>query len=228
MNRGYQGRALENAIEKGFAHYKRLGRAVGEKRHNGNRKIKGRWMPVISSGADFSGTLQGGRGLHVEAKETARTAWPIADISDDEIKHLNKHHQIGALCLLVIDFTAVGETYAIGWEHVAGFLTNPWRESLSLDWCRAFGVVVPNENGVCLFLDGVARPDVIECMARVEVEKARPRQAKLLDEKPVSAKQLELRQRLSRPAARTPEEARARILEAADAGMRRVAKGARR
>jgi penicillin-binding protein-related factor A (putative recombinase) len=230
MNRAYLGRHLENAIEAGLKVYRIKRRADGEKRHNGNRMIKGRWMPVISSGADFSGGLApNGRGFHVEAKETGRTALPISDISDDEIKHMNRHHAIGELCLLVVDFTALCETYAISWEHVAAFLINPWRESLSLDWCRAFGQVVPNSDGVCLFLDGVPHMAATECMAAVEAEKTRPRQAKLFDApKKISAKQAELRERLNRPSPKTPAEARARILEAADAGMRRVAKGVRK
>lgn len=225
MNRGYQGRALENAIEEGFKHYKKLGRAVGEKRHNGSRKIKGVWRPVISSGADFSGTLAGGRGLHVEAKETGRTAWPLADISDAEIKHLDKHHTIGAQCLLVIDFTSIKETYAIDWAHVAMFLKNPWRESLSLDWCRAFGCVVENVGGTCLFLDGVAHVDAEECMRVVDAEKTRGRQLSLVEK---STKRSDLVERINRPVPKTAEEYRARILEAADAGMRRQLKGARR
>lgn len=228
MTRSYQGRALEDAIARGFAAYKVQGRAVGEKRYNGNAKIKGRWVPVISSGADFSGTLAGGRGLHVEAKETKETAWPLSKISDDEIKHLDKHHAIGALCLLVVDFTALNETYAIGWEHVAMFLRNPWRESLSLSWCRAFGQLVPNE-GVCLFLDGVAHPAAEECMRAVEAEQVkafeRPRVERV---RKLSPKRQALIDAISKPAPKTAEEFRARIMSAADAGMRRVAKGGKK
>jgi penicillin-binding protein-related factor A (putative recombinase) len=222
-----KGRALENAISKGFAFYRKRNRADGKKLATPMRFLRGKWRHVETSGSDFEGVEAGGRALVIEAKETAETSFPLSKLSENERDYLTERHRFGARALLVIDFTLLNETYAISWEHVAMFLANPWRESLSLDWCRAFGQIVPNQNGVCLFLDGVPHMAAEECMAAVEAEKARPKQIPLLDRKP-SAKALELRERLNRPSPKTPEEARARILEAADAGMRRVAKGGKK
>jgi penicillin-binding protein-related factor A (putative recombinase) len=224
-----KGRALENAISKGFAFYRKRNRADGKKLATPMRYLRGKWRHVETSGSDFEGVEAGGRALVIEAKETAETSFPLSKLSENEREYLTERHRFGARALLVIDFTELCETYAISWEHVAMFLANPWRESLSLDWCRAFGQLVPNADGVCLFLDGVPHIASSECMAAVEAEKARPRQAKLLDApKKISAKQREFRERLNRPSPKTPAEARARILEAADAGMRRVAKGGRK
>jgi penicillin-binding protein-related factor A (putative recombinase) len=221
-----KGRALENAISKGFAFYRKRNRADGKKLATPMRFLRGKWRHVGTSGSDFDGVEDGGRALVIEAKETAETSFPLSKLSENERDYLTERHRFGARALLVIDFTALNETYAISWEHVAMFLANPWRESLSLDWCRAFGQIVPNADGVCLFLDGVPHMAATECMRAVEAEKTRPRQAKLFER--TSAKKLELRERLNRPSPKTPAEARARILEAADAGMRRVAKGAKR
>ena len=226
MTHANRGKQLEDAIARAFAVYKTTGRAVGEKRYVGNRKVNGKWIPVLSSGVDFSGTVKGGRGLHVEAKETARTAWPLSEISDAEVKHLNKHHAIGALCLLVVEFTSLNETYAIGWEHVAMFLRNPWRESLSLDWCRAFGQLVPNTDGVCLFLDGSPHMAAEECMRAVEAEQVAAFKRPMKPERPakLSAKRAELVDAIKRPGPTTADEMRARIREAADAGLSRLSR----
>jgi len=225
MNRGCQGRALENAIAKGFAHYRKLGRADGKKLATGMRKIRGRWRHAERSGTDFAGTLAPhGRGLFVEAKETARPSWPLSQIRDSEAEFLNNHQRLGACCLLVIDFTAFGETYAVSWEHVAAFMLHPWRESLSIDWCRAYGTLVPNVDGVCLFLDGVAHPEIDRALASVLGDKTRSRISSQksfgIEMTPPPAPKA--------TAKRTKEQIIADIRTAAEEGIRRVAKVSKR
>jgi penicillin-binding protein-related factor A (putative recombinase) len=224
---GMRGRSLESAVGKAAKLYERQGRCFLHHRPTPTRQRNdGTVVYAEKAGVDFEGHDGEARALYVECKETRGKSFPLVDLTDGQRRFMDARHRMRARCLLVVDFTAIGETYAISWEHVQAFLLNPWRESLSLDWCRAFGQLVPNADGVCLFLDGVPHMAATECMAAVEAEKARPRQAKLFER--TSAKQLELRERLNRPSPKTPAEARARILEAADAGMRRVAKGVRR
>jgi len=164
-----QGRELELAIGRAAARYLREGRA----------HLRRQFLPtVIGAGGyirpagdapiDFLGCTGpnepqyvAGRQLAVECKETSIDRLPVGELHESQRSALAVVHGLGAIVLVVCDFTARGEVYAVTWQRVAEFYAKPWRKSLSLEWFRAMGLLLPEtgrgEKGELrrtLFLDG--------------------------------------------------------------------------
>lgn len=139
--------ALECAVSKAFDHYEAIGRASAKKQHNTAMRTR---API-----DFRGTVaavlvnnQPARSIVIECKEVAGTAFPLNDdhISERQRTALDSELRLGATALLVVDFTEQRECYAVLWKSVQHFLKAPWRASLSIDWFRDVGELVPNSD----------------------------------------------------------------------------------
>ncbi|MGH8277599.1 MAG: hypothetical protein ACRETH_12990, partial [Steroidobacteraceae bacterium] len=71
--------------------------------------------------------------------------------------------------------------YAVEWSHVQAFIRAPYRKSLSLEWFRAYGALVPEEgrddSGTlrrrAMFLDAAPHWGQAEALAAVEADRAR-------------------------------------------------------
>ena len=231
MSRG-KGKPLELAI----------GRAARAYRHAG-RAMLVRQTPPITNGPDgmliysgsapidFIGTKAGGKALAIEAKSTKGTSWPIALLEEQQRTAMEEFHRMGAEVLLVVAFDELFETYAIPWPTLAPFLLAPWRQSLSPTWCRALGLLVPESDRDddakrrCLFLETAEHIEATQARAELAEEQARalaraPRRVAVQDE-------LDIPGPPPRPnsyAGLTPDQIRARILAAAEAGIERQLK----
>ena len=224
-----RGRPLEVAILRAARKYRKDGRAMLVKQ-----------SPPIATGADglivYSGTApvdflgchRDGRALAIETKSTKRPSWPIADLRDDQREALSALDALGADVRLVLAFDELGETYALPWRTVASFLANPWRESFTPAWCRAFGLLVPEQDRGegsrrrCLFLDAAEHVDAAQARLAMVEEQQRAKPATKVEAEP------------ARPAAPSrpsfvslsEEERRARILDACNEGIGRALKSA--
>lgn len=149
-----QGRPLELAINRAAAQYLRAGRAWLRKQHV--PWVPGRDGVLVPAGdapIDFLGgtgpneaQYVAGRVLAVECKETTRGNLPHGELHTSQRSALQAMHDMGAIVLVVCDFTDKAEVYAVTWPRVAAFYAAPWRKSLSLEWFRANGLVLPEEN----------------------------------------------------------------------------------
>lgn len=128
---------------------------------------------------DFLGARAGGHAIALEAKETDRESFPLDEdhLSRSQIAACRALVSMGVDVQLVIDYKRVAEVYAIPWARVDAFLAAPWRASLSLDWARAFGLLLPElyrddeTRRRTLFLDGAPHPERSAAINRVVAER---------------------------------------------------------
>jgi penicillin-binding protein-related factor A (putative recombinase) len=128
---------------------------------------------------DFLGARAGGHAIALEAKETDRESFPLDEdhLGRSQIAACRALVSMGVDVQLVIDYKRVAEVYAVFWGHVDAFLDAPWRASLSLDWARAYGLLLPEHDREderlrrTLFLDGAPHPDQADCLLRVQTER---------------------------------------------------------
>jgi penicillin-binding protein-related factor A (putative recombinase) len=184
-----RGRPLERAIGRAGRIYQREGRA----------EIKKLPTPIVTvpelgtfhsekQPIDFRGTLAGGRSIAIEAKLVSRGAALSVHVGTDasdahltskQQEALREQHQFGAWTRLVVAFDEHGETFAIEWPPLDAFLEAPWRKSISLEWCRAYGELVPDgprldvKARACRFLDGRPHEDRELALAHVLEERSK-------------------------------------------------------
>jgi penicillin-binding protein-related factor A (putative recombinase) len=166
-----RGAALEVAIARGGSHYARVGRARIVRQHppvanDANGVFYAGHAPI-----DFLGALAGGQMLALEAKQQHGQSWPIANLRDDQRDAMRAFHELGADVRLVLDFLDRHEVFSIAWPTLAAFLDAPPRESLTITWCRAHGLLMREETAHdadrrrVLFLDAVPHPNKHEAIA---------------------------------------------------------------
>lgn len=172
------GARLESAIMRAARWYQRAGVAELAKQHT-PRAFDGTF--TADAAIDFKGWRRmlldrepyGAdryrEPLYVECKSTAALAIKFGDngIRLPQLRAMRDAVTRGISMLLVVDFAYVGEVYAVSAEHVIDFAGKPWRASLSLDWFRARGQVLKQQNRDtprwCVwFLDGRTHPQFAE------------------------------------------------------------------
>jgi penicillin-binding protein-related factor A (putative recombinase) len=243
MSHANRGNPLERALVRGAQHYRRAhGRKVVlVKQHTPMHQTDDGGLAYSDRGApvDMIGGIEG-HAWGVEAKETAVDRFPLEDRKQSQREALRVLWDCDFIIGLVIDFTARGEVYLIWWPAVAAFEAAPWRRSLSLDWCRVHGLLLPElkrgseDDRATLFLEGAPHPDRAVAVERMEADRAaskpltEDRQLCLADERDRRwAERMGItRTRGLQPI--TPEEARERIMRATQEGIERQLKTAGR
>ena len=174
-----KGRALELAIGRAARNYRKENLCILIKQEVRTIRDGANLRMVGAAPVDFLGCLYGGRALARECKETDQASFPLANLDADQRYALNCLHDFDADVALIIDFSRVGEVYSIPYLHILDFLKSPYRASLSLDWCRAYGLLLPEisrdeADGPrhCLFLEGKPHADHDAAFARVTAERA--------------------------------------------------------
>ena len=184
MSYANRGRPLERALIGGARHYRRRhGRkVVMVKQHTPMHQTSDGDLAYSGAGApvDLIGGVEG-RTWGIEAKQTAIDNFPLEDRKQSQRDALRVLWDCDFIVGMAIDFTARGEVYLIWWPAVAAFEAAPWRRSLSLDWCRVNGLLLPElkrdseEDRATLFLDGAPHPDRAVAAERVDAERAAAR-----------------------------------------------------
>lgn len=229
-----RGKPAELAVLRAANRYRREGRCALVRQEP--RISAGPDGTVIRTGTaaiDFvgcHGREAGARALCIEVKSTHRSAWPLSEIRSEQIAALDLFASLGADCRLVVAFEAQAESYILGWPTVSKFIADPWRESLSVAWCRAFGLVIEEQDRsdpgkrLAPFLD--AQEHASAALARVAVIEEREAALSRPARPEPSQEALELP-----PAtyvAPSEEERRQRIMAACSEGIgRQLAKAAR-
>lgn len=64
---------------------------------------------------DFKGTITGGRSVVFEAKHTASDKIDYSRLTDEQVKKLSMHHELGAAAFVLVSF-GLQDFYRIPWE----------------------------------------------------------------------------------------------------------------
>lgn len=177
-----RGRPLERAVARAARAYLAAGRCE-------LRKIP---TPVVTAGdgekirqpagLDFRGVLAGGRALVLECKEHEGSSLPLDKFPAHQQAEARRLAELGADVRLVVALEDARETFSIPFAGALNaFLLAPWRQSISLDFCRACGELLPDaprerpDSRSCLFLDGREHPARAAALLAVEGERARAR-----------------------------------------------------
>lgn len=117
------GDAFEAWIEREHEEAGRLG-ILAHVVHNQARSsvVRGRLMFTSAGVADYTGTLEGGRTLAVEAKSTGETSLRRSAVEPLQATHLEAVARAGGLALLLVEFRSQSSSsrYAVPWLEV------PW------------------------------------------------------------------------------------------------------
>lgn len=93
----------------------------------------------IPSTTDYNGIYKG-KYLDFEAKETQnKTAFPLMNIHNHQIKHLEsiiRHKGIG---FIIVSFTKINKIYLLKGEHLINFINNNSRKSIPLSYFEEYG-----------------------------------------------------------------------------------------
>jgi hypothetical protein len=156
------GKPLENAIKRAAVEYRRRGLCALIRQNPAMANVGGVMEYVGTAPLDFVGLHKGGRALFVECKATAAASLSVVEdhFGADQVAAGNVLQDLGADGWLVVDYERVEESYALPWQPVRDFFAAPWRKSLTLDFARAHGLLLPStsRNGAepwkLWFLDG--------------------------------------------------------------------------
>lgn len=86
------------------------------------------------STTDYNG-LYKGKYIDYEAKETNnKTSFPLDNIHNHQIKHLENIHNNGGICFLIIRFNKLNKTYILMAEDFLKFLKENERKSIPLNY----------------------------------------------------------------------------------------------
>lgn len=174
------GRALELALVRAARSYRQEGRKVLLVRQHAPLVSRRDGLVYSDVGApvDLLGAVDGVPWA-LEAKMVSGDSLPLKRERESQRTVLALMHACDFRVGLVVEFMTHGETYLCPWEAIAAFELAPWRRSLSLPWCRAYGLLLPDverENErtrVTRFLDGVLHPTRLESQAEVDEERRR-------------------------------------------------------
>ena len=129
MQRSQQGRqrringdCFENMIASSLFWYECKGVACIEKTPEpmkplGKPNKRGQFLACYTKAGqpDFKGTLTGGRSVVFEAKHTESDRIEYSRLTDEQIKKLKLHHELGAAAFILVSF-GLQDFYRIPWE----------------------------------------------------------------------------------------------------------------
>lgn len=94
------------------------------------------------STTDYNGIYKG-KYIDFEAKETKnKTSFPLHNIHNHQIKHLEKIHNHGGIGFIIVRFTSLDETYLLTIEKLISFLKNNNRKSIPLEYFKKNGRII--------------------------------------------------------------------------------------
>jgi len=228
-----RGKSLELAIARAARGYRKEARACLMRQFPQMAWRGGSYEYVSDAPIDFIGVVydrEQPRAYALECKETGEASFPIAKLEEHQRQALEAFRACGADTRIAVDFTRIKEVYLLDWLLVDTFILAPWRKSLTVDWCRAYGLLIPEENRDkdetrrALFLEGAAHKDQARCLEIVSTER---------QQKPVISldsdfsdedddDEREVRKELLAPM--TPEQIRRRGVDAINASLDRASK----
>jgi len=97
------------------------------------------------STTDYNGIYKG-KYIDFEAKETkSKTAFPLYNIHNHQIKHLKKIYNHGGIGFIIVRFTVLNETYLLTIEKLLSFLDNNKRKSIPIEYFKKNGYIIKDK-----------------------------------------------------------------------------------
>ena len=85
---------------------------------------------------DYTGIYKN-KYIEFDAKETkSNTSFPLSNIHNHQLKHIQKILKHGGLTFLIVRFTNLNETYLLLGEDLITFISNNERKSIPLDFFK--------------------------------------------------------------------------------------------
>ena len=87
-----------------------------------------------ASTTDYQGVYKG-LAIDFEAKETKnKTLFPLKDLHQHQLDHLEAVHKHGAVAFLIIRFYSIDKTFLLFAKELLDFIAKDEKRSLSVDW----------------------------------------------------------------------------------------------
>jgi recombination protein U len=125
---GNRGMSFEYDIEHTNWMYEHMGLAAVNKRPTPVR-IQNKTVGGVVTGflekpstVDFEGLLRGGRSIVFEAKQVrSKERFNLSDISEHQVEHLRKCHELGGISFVLIEFPEHRTVYLLHYKTLEGY-----------------------------------------------------------------------------------------------------------
>lgn len=145
---GNRGMTLENELNSSNRYYLENDIAVIYKKPTPVKVLKRTNQKIVNayfekpSTTDYNG-LYKGKYIDFEAKETKnKTSFPLDNIHDHQIKHIENVKKHGGICFLIIRFTNLNLTYLLFGEDFLTYIKTSKRKSIPLDFFKEKGHII--------------------------------------------------------------------------------------
>lgn len=102
------------------------------------------------STTDYNG-LYKGKYIDFEAKETNnKTAFPISNIHEHQIKHIKNIHYNKGIAFLIVRFNSINTTFLLTAEHFLNFIENSNRKSIPIDYFMKNAFIIEENYNIRL------------------------------------------------------------------------------
>ena len=139
---GNRGMTLESEINDSNNYYLENNIAVIYKKPTPIQIVEEKYGKITKaffktpSTTDYNG-LYKGYYIDFEAKETtSKTSFPLANIHQHQIKHMNNIINHKGICFVLVRFTTLNETYLIFAKDFINFINNEKRKSIPLAYFK--------------------------------------------------------------------------------------------
>lgn len=96
----------------------------------------------IPSTTDYNGIYKG-KYIDFEAKETKNlTSFPLKNIHNHQIKHLNRIYNHGGISFIIVRFTKLNKTYLLFTQDLLNFISNNNRSSIPISYFDEYGYII--------------------------------------------------------------------------------------
>lgn len=98
----------------------------------------------IPSTTDYNGIYKG-MYIDFEAKETKKDSFPLANIHEHQIKHLQKIEKHGGISFLIVRFTLKNKTFLLETKYLNEFINNNKRKSIPYEYFEKRGYLIKDK-----------------------------------------------------------------------------------
>ncbi|MEG2322620.1 MAG: Holliday junction resolvase RecU [Bacilli bacterium] len=114
---------------------------------------------IVPSTTDYNGLYKGSY-VDFEAKETRKEYFPLANIHQHQINHLEKIINNGGLSFIIVRFVIINETYLLPTNKLIKFINNNTRKSIPIAYFKQEGFLI--KDGYLPNLDYLKIVDILK------------------------------------------------------------------
>lgn len=165
-----RGITLENEINSSNEYYREIEKAYIYKKPTPIKIVKVDYPSrdkavikeayfTIPSTTDYNG-LYKGKYIDFEAKETKnKTSFPLSNIHEHQIKHLENIYKNNGISFLIVRFTKLNETYLLETNIFIDYVKKENKKSIPIDFFRKKAYLI--KDGYCPKIDYLKIVDTI-------------------------------------------------------------------